>query len=161
VADRLDLSDEELAPMLQAASLHDVGKAAIPDDILHKTGPLDDAEWKFMRRHTVIGERILASAPALMRAAKLVRWSHERFDGDGYPDRLAGEDIPLGSRIILVADAFDAMTSDRCYRAAGTASAAIVELRKRCWTQFDARVVAALERLQAEEPNIADVRAAS
>jgi len=141
VADRIGLSDEELAPLLQAASLHDVGKAAIPDDILHKTGPLDDDEWKFMRRHTVIGERILASAPALMRASKLVRWSHERFDGDGYPDRLAGEDIPLGSRIIAVCDAYDAMVSDRPYRAALTTVQALGELRRCAGAQFDPEVV--------------------
>jgi diguanylate cyclase (GGDEF)-like protein/PAS domain S-box-containing protein len=141
VADRIGLSDEELAPLLQAASLHDVGKAAIPDTILHKTGPLDDAEWKFMRRHTVIGERILASAPALMRASKLVRWSHERFDGDGYPDRLAGEDIPLGSRIIAVCDAYDAMVSDRPYRAPLSTVQALGELRRCAGTQFDPEVV--------------------
>jgi diguanylate cyclase (GGDEF)-like protein/PAS domain S-box-containing protein len=141
VGDRIGLSDEELAPLLQAASLHDVGKAAIPDDILHKPGALDDDEWKFMRRHTVIGERILASAPALARASKLVRWSHERFDGDGYPDRLAGEDIPLGSRIIAVCDAYDAMVSDRPYRAPLTSVQALGELRRCAGSQFDPEVI--------------------
>jgi diguanylate cyclase (GGDEF)-like protein/PAS domain S-box-containing protein len=141
VADRLGLSDEELAPLLQAASLHDVGKAAIPDEILNKTGPLDDDEWTFMRRHTVIGERILASAPALTRASKLVRWSHERFDGTGYPDKLAGEDIPLGARIIAVCDAYDAMVSDRPYRAPLSSVQALAELRRCAGTQFDPDVV--------------------
>ena len=94
VADSLGLPDEERAPLLQAASLHDVGKAAIPDEILNKQGPLDEAEWEFMRRHTLIGERILSAAPALTLASKLVRSSHERFDGKGYPDRLAGNRHP-------------------------------------------------------------------
>jgi diguanylate cyclase (GGDEF)-like protein len=141
VAARLELSDEELAPLLQAASLHDVGKAAVPDEILDKAGPLDDAEWQFMRRHTIIGERILASAPALTRASKLVRWSHERWDGDGYPDRLAGEDIPLGARIIAVCDAYDAMVSDRPYRAPLTPVQALAELRRCAGAQFDPDVV--------------------
>jgi diguanylate cyclase (GGDEF)-like protein/PAS domain S-box-containing protein len=150
VADRLDLSDEELAPLLQAASLHDVGKAAIPDEILNKAGPLDDAEWAFMKRHTVIGERILASAPALTRASKLVRWSHEHFDGTGYPDQLAGEDIPLGSRIIAVCDAYDAMVSDRPYRAPLTSVQALAELRRCAGTQFDAQVVTVFGEILAE-----------
>ena len=93
VAAKLGLPDEEVAPLLQAASLHDVGKAAIPDEILKKPGPLNDSEWEFMRRHTLIGQRILSAAPALTRAATFVRSSHERFDGAGYPDKLsaAGE----------------------------------------------------------------------
>ena len=150
VADRIGLSDDELAPLLQAASLHDVGKAAIPDEVLHKTGPLDEAEWEFMRRHTVIGERILGSAPALTRASKLVRWSHERFDGEGYPDRLAGEDIPLGSRIIAVCDAYDAMVSDRPYRAPLSSVQALAELRRCAGTQFDPEVVDVFGQVLAE-----------
>ena len=98
VGKRLGLPDEEIAPLLQAACLHDVGKAAIPDEILHKPGPLSDEEWEFMRRHTLIGERILAAAPALTRAAKLVRWSHERMDGERLPGRPRGDEIPVGAR---------------------------------------------------------------
>jgi HD-GYP domain-containing protein (c-di-GMP phosphodiesterase class II) len=94
-----------------------------------------------MRRHTIIGERILASAPALMRASKLVRSSHERWDGDGYPDGLAGEEIPLGSRIIAVCDAYDAMVSDRPYRAPLTSIQALGELRRCAGEQFDPDVV--------------------
>jgi diguanylate cyclase (GGDEF)-like protein/PAS domain S-box-containing protein len=150
VADRLGMSDDALAPLLQAASLHDVGKAAIPDEVLHKAGPRDDAEWAFMRRHTVIGERILASAPALTRASKLVRWSHERFDGTGYPDKLAGEDIPLESRIIAVCDAYDAMVSDRPYRAPLTSVQALAELRRCSGTQFDPEVVDVFGEVLAE-----------
>jgi diguanylate cyclase (GGDEF)-like protein len=144
VADRLELRDAERAPLLQAASLHDVGKAAIPDAILNKQGPLDDDEWEFMRRHTLIGERILSAAPALTRASKLVRWSHERFDGKGYPDGLAGTDIPLGSRIIAVCDAYDAMVSDRPYRSAREPEEALAELRRCAGTQFDSAVVLVL-----------------
>ena len=86
--------------MARAARLHDVGKMAVPDQILRKPGPLNDREWEVIRTHTLIGERILASAPALVPVAKLVRSSHERWDGGGYPDGLSGEEIPLGARII-------------------------------------------------------------
>ena len=141
VAVRLGLPDEELAPLLQAASLHDVGKAAIPDGILDKQGPLDDEEWEFMRRHTVIGERILSAAPALVPASKLVRSSHERLDGQGYPDGLVGAAIPLGSRIIAVCDAYDAMVSDRPYRGSLGSGQALAELRRCAGDQFDPEVV--------------------
>jgi HD-GYP domain-containing protein (c-di-GMP phosphodiesterase class II) len=141
VADRLGLPDLDRAPLLQAASLHDVGKIAIPDDIVLKPGPLDDEEWAFMRRHTLIGERILSAAPALTRAAKLVRSSHERFDGRGYPDQLAGAEIPLESRIIAVCDAYDAMLADRPYRPRRDPAEALAELRQCAGDQFDPEVV--------------------
>jgi len=117
VALRLGLEVDSLGPLRQAASLHDIGKAAIPDAILAKPGPLTESEWTFMRNHTLIGERILSAAPALQEAARLVRASHEHFDGKGYPDRLSRDEIPLGARIVAVCDAFDAMTSDRPYAA--------------------------------------------
>jgi diguanylate cyclase (GGDEF)-like protein/PAS domain S-box-containing protein len=141
VAERLNMPDADRSPLLQAASLHDVGKAAIPDAILNKPGPLNDEEWAFMRRHTLIGERILSAAPALSRAAKLVRWSHERFDGKGYPDKLAGRTIPLASRIIAVCDAYDAMVSERPYKPAAEPAAARAELRRCAGAQFDPEVV--------------------
>jgi diguanylate cyclase (GGDEF)-like protein/PAS domain S-box-containing protein len=141
VADRLGLPDEERAPLVQAASLHDVGKAAIPDSIVDKQGPLDDEEWEFMRRHTLIGERVLSAAPALTLAAKLVRASHERYDGKGYPDGLAGEQIPLGARIIAVCDAYDAMVSDRPYRSALEPAEALAELKLCAGNQFDPAVI--------------------
>jgi len=159
IARTMGLDVEVVEQVRLAGLLHDLGKIAIPDRILQKPGRLDPDELRVMREHPVLGARLLEG----LGVSPVDRWilhHHERWDGSGYPLGLAGEEIPLGSRIILVADAFDAMTSDRCYRAAGTASAAIAELRKRCWTQFDARVVAALERYQAEEPDIADVRAA-
>jgi diguanylate cyclase (GGDEF)-like protein len=142
VAEALGLGPEEVSAVAQAAALHDVGKAAIPDAILEKPAALDEQEWAYMRRHTVIGERILAAAPALARVAKLVRWSHERFDGAGYPDGIAGEEIPLGSRIIAVCDAFDAMVSDRPYRSAMSREVALDEIRRCAGTQFDPAVVA-------------------
>jgi diguanylate cyclase (GGDEF)-like protein/PAS domain S-box-containing protein len=141
VAEELDLPEEEIAPMLQAAALHDVGKVGIPDAILQKPAVLDQSEWAFIRAHTVIGERIMAAAPALAQAAKLVRSTHERYDGQGYPDGLAGSEIPLGSRIIAVCDAFDAMTTDRPYRTAMSDEVAIDELRRNAGTQFDPKVV--------------------
>ncbi len=143
----LGLPPEEMAPLVQAAALHDIGKAAIPDAILNKPGPLTDEEWEFMRGHVVIGERIIGGAPSLARPAKLVRWSHERYDGTGYPDGLAGGDIPLAARIIGACDAYDAMTSDRPYRRAMSPEVALAELRANAGTQFDPVVVEVLCRL--------------
>ncbi len=142
-ARRLGLSRDELETIRHAGELHDVGKVAIPDDILLKAGPLTEEEWSFIRRHPVAGERIIAAAPDLGAVAKLVRSSHERWDGHGYPDALGGDDIPLGSRIIAVADAFDAMTAGRSYRAAISQEDAIAELRDCAGSQFDAVVVEA------------------
>ena len=143
VARRLNVPEDQLAPMHHAAELHDIGKVGIPDAILSKPGPLDADEWAFMRRHTIIGERIVAGAPALAQVGRLVRSSHERWDGAGYPDELAGEEIPLGSRIIAVCDAFDAMLSERPYQSARSASAALAELRACSGSQFDPIVVEA------------------
>jgi HD-GYP domain-containing protein (c-di-GMP phosphodiesterase class II) len=137
VAERLGLNAEEVEQIGQAAELHDIGKVAIPDAILHKPGPLDEHEWAFIRRHTLIGERIIDAAPALGRVAALVRSTHERFDGGGYPDGLAGSQIPLGSRIVAICDAFDAMTTDRSYRTGMRPEEALLELRQCAGTQFD------------------------
>jgi diguanylate cyclase (GGDEF)-like protein len=144
VARRLDLAPDRVSEVERAAELHDLGKIAIPDGILSKPTVLDDAEWEFMRRHPVIGERILGAAPSLLPLAPLVRSSHERIDGKGYPDGLKGDAIPLGARIIFVCDAFDAMTSERPYRSAMSAELALEELRRCSGTQFDAAIVEAL-----------------
>ena len=141
VAERFRLPDHEAKRIGLAAELHDVGKTALPDAILNKPGPLDEQEWDFMRRHTVIGERILLAAPSLAPTAELVRSSHEAFDGTGYPDGLEGGEIPLGARIIAVCDAFDAMTSTRAYRSARSAANALAELRRCAGAQFDPDVV--------------------
>jgi diguanylate cyclase (GGDEF)-like protein len=135
------MEDFELDALSRAAELHDIGKIAIPDRILHKPGPLDGAEWDLMRRHTTIGERILATAPAMAPVATLIRSSHERWDGAGYPDELEGEQIPLGSRIIFVCDAFEAMIETRSYRPARTPEEALAELRRYAGSQFDPGVV--------------------
>jgi two-component system cell cycle response regulator len=149
-ARRLGFGRDELEVVRHAAELHDVGKVAIPDDILLKAGPLTDEEWTFIRRHPVAGERIIAAAPALGAVARLVRSSHERWDGRGYPDALGGDDIPLGARIIAVADAYDAMTSGRPYRPAIAAADAVAELRECAGTQFDSIVVEAFCSALAE-----------
>jgi two-component system, cell cycle response regulator len=143
VARRLGLSGEDLHRVRQVAELHDVGKLAVPDAILDKPGPLTDDEWELVRRHPVVGQRILAAAPALVAVADIVRSTHERVDGDGYPDGLAGTDIPLIARIIAVCDAFDAMTSNRPYRPPLSVDEALAELRHCAGTQFDPDVVAA------------------
>ncbi len=144
VARRLGLPDGDIAEVRLAAELHDVGKVAIPEVILAKPGPLDETEWAFMRRHTIIGERIVAAAPALAGVARIVRSSHERVDGGGYPDGLAGAEIPLAARIVFASDAFAAMTSDRPYSRAIAASDALAELRRCAGSQFDPTVVEAL-----------------
>jgi two-component system, cell cycle response regulator len=155
-ARRLGLAGNELEAVRHGAELHDIGKLAIPDSILEKPGPLEADELDFMRRHTVIGERIVAAAPALTQVAALVRSSHEHFDGGGYPDRLAGGAIPLGARIISVCDAWDAMTSDRPYRRALGSEAALAELHRCAGTQFDPEVVAAFTAAVAEHRSLAD-----
>ena len=143
VGRRLQMEPESLDELARAAELHDVGKMALPDAILEKAGALTEEEWSFVKRHTLIGERILAAAPALRPVAALVRSSHERWDGDGYPDGLGGETIPLGSRIVAVCDAFSAMVSERPYRPARSVPEALTELHRCAGTQFDPRVVEA------------------
>jgi HD-GYP domain-containing protein (c-di-GMP phosphodiesterase class II) len=147
------LDSDQLDEMLRAAELHDIGKLAIPDEILDKPGPLNDAEWQFMRQHPIVGERILNADPALRPVARLVRASHERWDGTGYPDGLAGTAIPLGARIIAACDAYEAMTSERCYQAARSSDDAIAELRRNSGTQFDPAVINALCRRLTLEPS--------
>jgi diguanylate cyclase (GGDEF)-like protein len=160
VARQLGLTGEQLDEIARAAELHDVGKVGIPDAILNKPGPLDATEWQFMHQHTILGERILNAAPALRPVARLVRSSHERWDGTGYPDQLAGEDIPLGARIVAVCDAYEAMTADRPYRNALSEQEAREQLSVNAGTQFDPAVVAAFlmatapdQRAPADEAN--------
>ncbi|HYH89298.1 MAG TPA: diguanylate cyclase [Solirubrobacteraceae bacterium] len=143
VARRLGLSLEERDNVARAAELHDIGKMAIPDAILNKPGPLDEREWRFMRRHTIIGEDILSVAPALQPVAALVRASHERWDGNGYPDGTAGDEIPQGARIVAVCDAFSAMVQERPYQPGLTLHEAVEEIVRCAGTHFDPDVVAA------------------
>jgi diguanylate cyclase (GGDEF)-like protein/putative nucleotidyltransferase with HDIG domain len=144
VARDLGLDDAATAEVQAAALLHDIGKVAVPDEILNKPGALTEEQWRLMRDHTVIGERILRAIPGLGNVARIVRHEHERWDGAGYPDGLAAEDIPIGSRIILACDAYHAMTSDRPYRASMSHGDAIAELSANAGTQFDRRVVEVL-----------------
>jgi two-component system, cell cycle response regulator len=143
VARRLAVSGEAVDEVFRAAQLHDIGKVGIPDAILNKGGRRSDAEWELVRNHTVLGERILQGAPALRPVARLVRASHERWDGSGYPDRLHGDEIPLGARIVSVCDAYEAMTTDRTYRAALPHEVACQELCRCAGEQFDPSVVEA------------------
>jgi two-component system cell cycle response regulator len=143
LCDRLALPPIEAQLVGLAAELHDVGKEAVPDEVLSKPGPLDEDEMAFIRQHTIIGQRILGVSPALNYVAQLVRSSHESIDGTGYPDGLHGDEIPLGSRVVAVCDAFDAMVSERPYREAMSVEEAIAELKRCAGTQFDAGVVEA------------------
>ncbi len=143
VGRHLGLDSFELALTARAAELHDIGKVAIPDAILDKPSALTDSERAFIRQHSVIGERILSAAPDLLPVARIVRSSHERFDGSGYPDGLAGKEIPIAARIIFVCDAFCAMTVPRPYAPAKTPREALTELRRCAGTQFDPAVVKA------------------
>jgi two-component system cell cycle response regulator len=151
VAQELGLGGQQLQHVRHAAELHDIGKVAVPRSILDKPGTLDADEWQFIARHTLIGERILGAAIALRPVATLVRASHEHYDGSGYPDGLRGHEIPLGARIVLVCDAFAAMTSDRPYQRALDHDDALAELRRCAGTQFDPVVVDALCRVSQRQ----------
>jgi len=144
VARGLALDEQEVQRIRYAALLHDIGKVAIPDDILNKPGKLTDEEFEVMKTHTVAGERILRAIPGLGAVARIVRHEHERFDGKGYPDGISGSQIPIGARIILACDAYHAMTSTRPYRQAMDHREAIRELGKHAGTQFDPQVTEVL-----------------
>ena len=140
----LGLRRDELQELDRAAQLHDLGKLAVPDEILSKPGPLDEREWAFVRQHTIVGERILRASPALRSVATVVRATHENWDGSGYPDGLSGEDIPLASRIIRACNAYVAMTSERPYREAMSDEEALDELTRCAGSDFDPTVVRVL-----------------
>jgi putative nucleotidyltransferase with HDIG domain len=150
VARTMGLSAVEVQLIVQAAELHDIGKVAIPDTILRKLGRLTTEERTVMQQHSIIGARMLAVIPALAEVSELVRHHHERWDGGGYPDGLVGEGIPLGARILAVADSYEAMTADRSYRARKGAADAMIELQRCSGTQFDPHVVDAFLRVLAD-----------
>ena len=151
VAERMGLDEDLRRSAELGALLHDIGKIAVPDAIINKPGPLNDEEWAIMKTHTVEGERMLAQVGGLLADVGLVvRASHERWDGGGYPDGLAGEAIPLAACIVSACDAFNAMTTDRSYRKALPLSVALGELRKNSGTQFCPAVVDALVELVLE-----------
>jgi HD-GYP domain-containing protein (c-di-GMP phosphodiesterase class II) len=150
VADELKLSETDRRDAEFTALLHDVGKIRIPGSIINKAGPLDAEERAVIETHTIEGEQMLERVGGLLgHVGRLVRSCHEHWDGGGYPDRLAGEAIPLVARIVCACDAFSAMTTDRPYRAARTEHEALTEMQRCAGTQFDPRVVAALVRVNA------------
>jgi diguanylate cyclase (GGDEF)-like protein len=151
LARTIGLDEETVGVIIKAGDLHDVGKLGIPDEILTKPGALNEDEWTFMKQHTIMGEQIIAAAgPSLDRIGPLVRASHERWDGDGYPDGLAGEEIPLGARIITICDSFHAMLDERVYKPAMALDDALWELRRCAGTQFDPHLVEVFCRIVSE-----------
>jgi putative nucleotidyltransferase with HDIG domain len=151
IAEGLGMADDELERIKVAGLLHDVGKIGIPESILNKDGKLTDDEWQYIRSHPAIGESIIRQLGSrrLDEVRRIVRHHHEKLDGTGYPDGLSGEAIPLGARVMAVADAYDAMTSNRPYRSPMSSEAAIEELRRHAGTQFEAPAVEALVALRA------------
>jgi putative nucleotidyltransferase with HDIG domain len=154
LAEKLGYDDEQLAAIEIGALLHDIGKIGIPEEILHKKGPLNDDEWAVMRTHPVVSDFILAELDLDPIVRQCARSSHERMDGRGYPDGLRGEDIPMPARIVFVADAFDAITSDRPYRRGRSTAAALAEILANAGTQFCPSVVAALHELWQATPDL-------
>ncbi len=159
LARRLGLDDDEIARIRLGAELHDIGKVAIPESIMDKPASLTDEEWLLIKQHTLIGERIVAAGSTLQDVAQMIRGSHERIDGIGYPDGIAGDRIPLGSRIIAVCDAYDAMLTDRPYQGAKTSEEALAELEINAGTQFDREVVAAFAALARAGSTLAELAA--
>ena len=154
IADRLGFRDEELEAIEIGALLHDIGKIGVPENVLRKPGKLTEEEWELIKRHPVISDYILSELDLHPFVRQCARSSHERIDGAGYPDGLSGEGIPLPARIVLVADALDALTSTRPYRAARPMLAALAEIRSHTGTQFCPNVVAALEELWRKDPEV-------
>jgi HD-GYP domain-containing protein (c-di-GMP phosphodiesterase class II) len=144
VAEELRLSSHECEYVADVALLHDIGKIGIPNEVLHEPGRLNEEQWEIMKQHPVIGEKIVKTIPGLEEVARAIRHEHEHWNGGGYPDGLRQGEIPLASRIVLVCDAFHAMTSDRPYRQAMSVSEARLELSENAGTQFDPHVVGAL-----------------
>ncbi|MFQ5880666.1 MAG: HD domain-containing phosphohydrolase, partial [Dehalococcoidia bacterium] len=147
---QVGLTTTEAEALATAAILHDIGKIRLPESILCNPGRLNDQEWVEMRKHPIYGDEILANSPDFALECETIRWHHERWDGSGYPDGLQGEEIPLAARIVAVADAFDAMTSERPYKAAWPPERAIAEIVALRGIHYDPRVVDALLSLQEE-----------
>jgi putative two-component system response regulator len=146
LASELGWQPDELEALEFAAILHDIGKIGVPEKVLIKTGPLDPDEWEDMRRHPIYGVHMVRGTPYLEDAIPLILHHHERWDGKGYPDGLVGEDIPMGARLLAVADTFHAMTSDRPYRAAIPAEKTYEEILSQSGRQFDPKMVEAFQR---------------
>jgi len=156
LAQRVGLSDGEVVTTSLVALLHDIGKLAVSETILDKPGPLTEEEWQVMRRHSEIGHRIVSSSPDLLDVAAGVLHHHERWDGTGYPCGVKGEDIPVAARIVALADAFDAMTSDRPYRAALSTGEARDEIARQAGSQFDPQLAREFLAMLEEELVVTD-----
>jgi HD-GYP domain-containing protein (c-di-GMP phosphodiesterase class II) len=152
IAVELGLTEDAIIRCRLGGWLHDLGKVAIPDRVLTKRAPLDEAEWAIMQTHCEIGERIVRRIPGLAQAAPVVRHHHERLDGAGYPDGLAGEEIPIEARIVAIADAYSALTHDRIFRPAKTHEQALAELQAGAGTAYDQRCVEAFVAVVEQEP---------
>jgi HD-GYP domain-containing protein (c-di-GMP phosphodiesterase class II) len=152
----LALPPQEVERIRVASLLHDIGKIAVPEEILEKPAPLTDAEWSFVRQHPRIGQLIIDEAGGLRDAGKIILHHHERFGGHGYPHGLRAKAIPLGSRIVAIADAYDAMVHDRPYKASMSHDDALVELRRHSATQFDPELVNLFVRRFSQHPPVAD-----
>jgi diguanylate cyclase (GGDEF)-like protein/putative nucleotidyltransferase with HDIG domain len=153
IAEAMNMSDAEVEEIRLGAVLHDIGKVGIPEQILNKSGPLNPEEWELMKSHVVFGAKILEPLTPLARIREMVLHHHEFFDGSGYPDALSGEQIPLGARIVAVADAYDTITSDRTYKKGRAASDALSELERCSNAQFDKRIVEVFVQAMRHQPN--------
>jgi HD-GYP domain-containing protein (c-di-GMP phosphodiesterase class II) len=150
LARRMGIPDAELIHIRRGATLHDIGKVAMPDNILFKPGPLTEDEWKIMRRHPLIAEELLKPISHLAAALPIPRFHHEKWDGSGYPDGLAGESIPLAARLFAFADVYDALTSDRPYRRAWSQADALDYIQKNSGAHFDPKIVPVFIRMMTE-----------
>jgi hypothetical protein len=157
VAEVHGVNERDIERLRIAARLHDIGKIGIGNDLLHKPGKLTDEEWEILKSHPVIGEQLLKPYRQFRHETRLVRSHHERWDGRGYPDRLRGQAIPLGARLIAVADTFDAMTTSRPYRPALSRQYAIDEIRNGALSQFDPQVVASFLQVMEESSKIRSI----
>jgi diguanylate cyclase (GGDEF)-like protein/putative nucleotidyltransferase with HDIG domain len=153
IAEAMNMNDAEIEEVRLGAVLHDIGKVGIPEQILNKSGPLNPEEWEMMKSHVVFGAKILEPLTPLARIREMVLHHHEFFDGSGYPDALSGEQIPLGARIVAVADAYDTITSDRTYKKGRAATDALAELERCAGAQFDARIVEVFVNAMRQLPN--------
>jgi diguanylate cyclase (GGDEF)-like protein/putative nucleotidyltransferase with HDIG domain len=153
IAEAMEMSDAEIEEIRLGAVLHDIGKVGIPEHILNKSGPLNPDEWETMKSHVVFGAKILEPLTPLARIREMVHHHHEYFDGSGYPEALSGEQIPLGARIIAVADAYDTITSDRTYKKGRSAVEALAELERCANAQFDRRIVEVFVRVMRQQAN--------
>jgi len=153
IAEAMNMSDAEVEEIRLGAVLHDIGKVGIPEQILNKSGPLNPEEWELMKSHVVFGAKILEPLTPLARIREMVLHHHEFFDGSGYPHSLTGEQIPLGARIVAVADAYDTITSDRTYKKGRAAAEALAELERCANAQFDKRIVEIFVQAMRQQPN--------